>query len=91
MCWVSVLRRWATTPKSVQRRSPRWMTTGPSVGMRPARCTLTEGWNQVSIPRSTTFCRSHQTTSSVVVTPGVMTLLLNASEMMAWTVSMTLR
>ena len=60
--------------------------SGPSCSPS-ARCTATDGWNHVSKPRSFTFWRSHQTTSSVVVTPGVMTEFENASEMMACTVS----
>ncbi len=76
MCCVSVWSPRATTPKSVCSTSPYWITTGsPRRGAPPARWTLTDGWNQTVIPNSWTFPRIHQTTSAVVVTPGVVIVL----------------
>ena len=45
----------------------------------PARCTVTEGWNHVSTPRSFSRWSIHHSTSSVRVTPGVMTAREKAS------------
>ena len=68
------------------------MTVSPSpTPFIPARCTPTEVWNHVVYPSSWMRWRIHHTTSSVVVTPGVMTALEKASEMIAWTVSSIFR
>ena len=42
---------------------------------------MIDGWNHLPRPISATRWRIHQTTSSLVVLPGVMTLLENASRM----------
>ncbi len=75
----------ALMPKSVQRWSPRSITTSSrsavavkSRAFCPGRWTLTEGGNHSPRPRSFTCCRSHHTTSCVVVLPGVMTSLEKA-------------
>ena len=49
--------------------------------------TSTVGWNHVSNPSSITFSRIHQTTSSVVVTPGVITFVEKASLIIALLIS----
>ena len=96
MCCVSVLSRIAVMPKSVCRTSPRSITS-PSLGLSrvvalsPLRWTVTEGWNQVPNPASFTFCRSHHTTSSLVVLPGVITSFENAREIKECTISIICR
>ena len=87
MCWVSVLRPIAVMPKSQCSTSPRWITglSPRSDSLAPMRWISTDGWNHVPRPMSLTRCRIHQTTSSVVVTPGVITRFENAAEITSCT------
>ena len=89
MCWVSVLRPIAVMPKSQCSTSPRWITgLSPSLASStPMRWISTEGWNHVPSPMSLTRWRIHHTTSSLVVTPGVMTRFENAAEITSWTIA----
>ena len=73
------------TPKSTHRTSPRWIT--PLLHSTPAVARSTSGWNQTVIPSSCTRCRSHHSTSSVLVSPGWITSLEKAAASRAWTVS----
>ena len=72
-------------PKSQCSTSPRWITgSSPSCSaVTPRRCTSTLGWNQLSSPSSFTRWRIRQTTSSVVVFPGVITWLEKAVVMIS--------
>ena len=81
----------AWMPKSVCRWSPRSITVAAAAAVysrapAPGRCTLTDGGNHSPRPRSFTCWRSHHTTSSVVVFPGVITSLENARAISAWTI-----
>jgi hypothetical protein len=51
----------------------------------PRRWMPTDAWNQVPRPRSLRRWRNHQRTSSVVVTPGVITSLENMVAMSSCT------
>ncbi len=55
--------------------------------MTPMRCTSIDGWNHVPSPMSFTRWRIHHTTSSVVVTPGVITRFENAAPITSWTMA----
>ena len=66
-------------PKSVWSMSPGRITPRGLV-FSPCRQIVTDGWNHLPSPISTTRWRIHHTTSSLVVLPGVITLFENASR-----------
>ena len=70
-------------PKSQCSRSPRWITGLFLYGLSFGRWIETDGWNQLANPSWRERSRIHHTTSSVVVTPGVITWFENASAMIA--------
>ena len=53
-------------------------------GVSLGRWMSTVGWNQFVRPSWRDRSRKYHTTSSVVVTPGVITVRENASAMIAW-------
>ncbi len=67
--------------------SPRWMTLLFLCGLSFGRWTSTDVWNQLVSPSCRDRSRIHHATSSVVVTPGVMTAGENASAMMPWAIA----
>ncbi len=74
-------------PTSVCSTSPGWMSPEPpqksvsGAQASPGRWKLTYGMNQAGRSRSANRWRMNQATSSVVVTPGVITRLEKASLM----------